>query len=163
MLGWQPTSQPGPTFSQDACYLRVYPDEDTQFTSLRDQYLSTNSENPTTTLNRNISYSRIWNMALTLYGPNAFDRARLIRTALFLDWCKYALRATNLFLITNVPAPRRVPEKFQGQWWQRVDFAPRFYEGVSEVQTVPIGVTVELKIYQNADITPSVDVVVQNP
>ncbi len=32
--------------------------------------------------------------------------------------------------------PRRVPEKIQGEWWERVDFFAEFNEQVTETLTV---------------------------
>ncbi len=84
-----------------------------------------------------VSYTRAWATSWTFYGQHSFDRARLIKSALFRDASKASLKQANLFLVPDIPAPRRVPEVYDGRWWERVDLTAQIYEAVTEHETVP--------------------------
>jgi hypothetical protein len=62
----------------------------------------------------------------TIYGPNSYVNAWKIWNQLYYQSIKEMLRLKNVFLIPDIPAPQRVPESFQGQWWERCDLSARF-------------------------------------
>ena len=62
------------------------------------------------------------------YGPNAYECARDIRDGLFRQDIKRMLHSNNFALVTDCPAPKRVPEFWDGKWWNRVDFTAVFNE-----------------------------------
>ena len=64
------------------------------------------------------------------YGPDAYDCARKIRNGLFLDEIRRLLKRNNFHLLVNVPAPRRVPELVNAEWWNRVDVNAMFNQFV---------------------------------
>lgn len=90
------------------------------------------------------SYTRVIQVAWTFYGPNSYDDADKIRAGLHRN----PLLFSPLHLVTDVPAPYRLPELFGGQWWERSTLTARFNEKVvrssnvsyiesAEVQMVP--------------------------
>jgi hypothetical protein len=102
-----------------------------------------------------VQYTRVWSIAFAIYGPNSFDHARLIKSALFMDWTHDILAASNLYAVMDISDPRRVPELFSGQWWERVDFSCRFNEGITETTTTPSIASVEV-ILQDATHTETI-------
>ena len=62
------------------------------------------------------------------YGPNAYECARDIRDGLFLQDIRRKLHRNNFALVTDCSAVRRVPELWEGSWWNRVDFTAVFNE-----------------------------------
>jgi hypothetical protein len=73
-------------------------------------------------------HTNVHNMIFANYGPNAYECARNIRNGLFRDEIRIMLKKNHFALITDIPAPRRVPELFEGEWWNRVDINAHFNE-----------------------------------
>jgi len=82
------------------------------------------------TAQRNINYTRAIDVKWTFYGPEAFDRADLVRALIFQTPYATEFKAKNIYLVPDVSAPVRLPEMFNGQWWNRADFSATFYEKV---------------------------------
>lgn len=103
------------------------------------------------------TYTRNWNVAWVVYGPNSFDFARALHTASFLDYFNDQLNTNNLFPVSEPPQPIRVPELINAQWFQRSDFELNLYENVTEVLNQGIVTSAEIELYDStgevADIT----------
>jgi hypothetical protein len=161
-VGWQTTGQPFENVADDICYLRAVEDDD-PYNRVRDVKIFA-TEYDEGLYNEGgyggggyvggytqvTTYTRVWRVSWTLYGPNSFDRARMLRSALFSQSSHDLLAGSNLYFVTDVSAPRRVPEYFNGQWWERMDFEAQFNEAVSEVQAMTTVSTVEV-IVENAN------------
>ncbi len=131
-LTWPQEGQPGFEVTDSVVFLRVgfAPDPYTRLLEL------TYSAGSATTVAVSQNYTLVISLDLTFYGPGAFENADAVRAALFLPATAQVLAAQNLALVTDVPPPRRAPELFNGQWWERVDLSARFNEGVSRPSTV---------------------------
>ena len=70
------------------------------------------------------------------YGPAAYECARDIRDGLFSDEIRDFLAQNNFALAADVPAIRRVPELFNGEWRNRVDISAVFNEYVRRERVV---------------------------
>src|SRR5689334_17392630 len=79
-LEWPQEGQPSWGIDEDICFLRAT-EEDDEYSKIRDVLRATND---IASIRQTITYSRTWRIHFTLYGPNCFDRARLITDALFL-------------------------------------------------------------------------------
>ena len=77
-------------------------------------------------MNQETTYTRVIRCVWSIYGPNSFDNGQTTRDRLFDGDIRGTLAASNLYPKTNVIAPVRVPEYFQGQWWEREDFSVQF-------------------------------------
>ena len=130
-IGWQTEGQPFEDITADVVYLFAV-EEDDDYNRLRDNLVFSNDNNSVIVAE---SYTRVWRFSWTFYGPNSFDRARRLRSALFNTASHDAMAAYQLYLITDPAAPVRVPEVFQKRWWERVDFSARFNELVVETDT----------------------------
>ena len=71
-------------------------------------------------------YTRVINVFWNLYGPNSFDNAQKIRDGMFYPTYQETLSKNNLKLVPTTKSPVRLPELFQGQWWERTDISMIF-------------------------------------
>jgi hypothetical protein len=97
--------------------------------------------------NRKASYTRVISVGWTFYGPSSFDNADVVRNALYNTLYVSELKSHGLFLILDVPNPVRMPEPFNGQFWERTDFVASFNESVTRQVVVPYIKTAEVKLY----------------
>lgn len=168
-VGWQTTGQPFENVADDICYLRAVEDDD-PYNRVRDVrifptnydeglYNEGGYDDPQAVggFTQVTTYTRVWRVSWTLYGPNSFDRARMLRSALFGQSSHDLFAGSNLYFVTDVSAPRRVPEYFNGEWWERMDFEAQFNEAVSEVEAITTVGSVEVILEDKngilADIT----------
>jgi hypothetical protein len=107
---------------------------------------------PRSVLQKVVSYQRTWRVFWTLYGPNSFDRARRLKSWLLDDAGHNYVAGSNVFLVTDVSAPRRVPEEINAQWWERVDFEAQFNENVVETSTADSVASAEVIV--ESDLRP---------
>lgn len=139
-VGWQKRGQPTGTIDEDVCYIRVVEDDD-DFNRQRDISQVANDDS---TVLQVTNYTRVWRNFWTFYGPNSFDRARIIRSKLFGSSSHDTLAAWNVYFVPNSSAPTRIPELFEGQWWERVDFSAQFNELVFETEIVGLVKSAEI-------------------
>lgn len=92
-------------------------------------------------------YTRVNEVMFYCYGPGSYETARKIRSGLLLDEYRYALSRSNVYLVPDIAAPRRAPENFQSQWWERVDLSARFNELVIEKRTVNVVKSVDIHVH----------------
>jgi len=78
------------------------------------------------------SYTRVIQVTWTFYGPSSFDDADKVRNGLYTNPSLFS----PLALVTNVPAPFRLPELYSGQWWERSSFSAQFNEKVVRTSTI---------------------------
>ena len=130
---WQTTGAPSWKITDDVTFIQVLPVDD-EFAKQRDIGYS---DHDSITAKRSINYSRVFSIGWTCYGPNSFDNIETIRNGIFLPVFTNQIKAINMCLVTDVGMPQRVPELFNGQWWERCDFSARYNEAVERSNTVP--------------------------
>lgn len=146
-VGWQQQGQPAQEINEDVVYIREI-EVDDQYN--REKYKSNYSqtvgqdEAAVTTYYEQTNYTRVWEVFWEFVGPNSFDHARQVRSSLFSQATHDIFAASQLYLVTNPAAPRRVPESRDGQWWERTDFSARFNEFVTEVAIAQSVVSAEV-------------------
>lgn len=152
-VGWQPQGQPGWALAEDVVIVNAIEDDD-QYNRVRESQTLPNDADSILLL---VTYTRVWRGMWTFYGPNSFDRARILKSALLATGvvppaltAHDVLALQNLYLVTDVSAPQRVPELYEKQWWERVDFSCQFNEQVQEATIVPSVASVEV-IVENAN------------
>ncbi len=180
-VSWQQQGQPGPRISENVCILRATL-QNAPYSRVRDGlFRSAVPENSTAQLpgageahageqyagfradlfvglSSQMSFTQVWNLHLTLYGPNCADRARLISSAMALDWAREALAASNLYAIPDWHRPVYAPELFQGQWWPRADLDLEFNELVNESITVPSAAGVDITLIKETGLTAEIHI-----
>lgn len=145
-IGWQIQGQPGPPITEDTVTLRYEP-VDTEYSRLRDAVGTSVGIVYTTT----DVFTRTGRIYWTFYGPNGLDRARAVRSALItVQQFADLLAISNLYINPSIEEPRRVPENFQGEWWERIDLVAEFNEQVTETYTVGTVLTVPVTVYDSS-------------
>ncbi len=80
------------------------------------------------TVLRQRARTRVWDVAFTAYGPDAYDMINKLRDDVLTERIHAMLSQHAVFLITDVPAARQVPELWAGKWWDRWDMVLHFNE-----------------------------------
>ncbi len=138
-VDWQQTGQPAQQIGEDVAYLKCLTVDD-QYNRVRDRSV-VNLSNGADELTQ---YTRVWEVTWEIVGPNSFDHARRIRSALFWGEIRYQFSLSNLYLVPDLREPQRVPEIRDGQWWPRTDFSARFNEFVTEQYITGTAASVEV-------------------
>jgi hypothetical protein len=133
-IAWPPTGQPGWKREDDIVSLKVF-EVDDKYNRQRDTTLTRN-EDDADLLTLDVGYTRVNAITWVFYGPNAYFSAQVIREMIFREEAKRRLAQGGVYLIPEVPAPVRVPELFQGQWWERTDLTIHFNELVERDYTI---------------------------
>ena len=154
-IDWPTPGAPAWSITDDVAFIRA--------TETPDRYNTAHEVQPVetagTTFIETTIYTRVWELAFIFYGPNAFDRARQMKACLYQDFVHDTLQASNLYLDTAIGTPRRNPELFQNQWWERTDFSARMNEQVTDTLTKQTMQSVEVTLETEHGIIS--DVVVQ--
>ena len=132
-IAWPPEGAPSWKRTESVAFIRVTLADD-PICQQREKVYTNNAVN----LDQALNYTLTPQIQFTVYGPNSFDNAELLRHALFLPENYATLSANNLYLITNVPIPIRAPELFNGQWWDRSDLTVNFNQAVTRRSTVEV-------------------------
>lgn len=131
-VAWPTTGAPAWKITQDRIFIRVTPVDNDYNKQVSTQYEPVDS----TIVNQVISHTDVISVNWVIYGPNSYDNAKKIRSSLFLSKFKMMLSANKIYLITNVPEVMRVPELYNGQWWDRSDFSANFNQLVINKEDV---------------------------
>lgn len=153
-IAWQTTGAPAFVIGQDILSLRCV-EEDNDYDKVRDMAMQNAND---TQMQISYEYTRVWRISLRFRGPNSFDRARLVRTALLLDWVHDTLAPNNLFVVPQLSAPVRGPELYVGQWWEVVDFSFLVYEQVNETIEINQVASVEVILNNNSGVVKDITV-----
>ena len=136
-----PTSSGG----VDECYVACVTQDD-DYTKIRNRTYSGSGPILETWV-----YTRSWRVNWVLYGPNATDRARMIWSAMFIDYFNDQFNLSNLYPISEFQEPTRVPELINAQWYDRADFSISCYEQVTETIYDGRVTSVTVGIYDGTD------------
>lgn len=142
-ISWPQLGQPGWNQSDEVSFLRVF-EVDDPYNRQRDiTYQRTNSDHAS----KQIAQTRVWQIQVISYGPSSYDHQAVIRNRLFSEEVKKFFRVSSLFLLPDFAAPRRIPELYNGNWWDRSDMTIRFNEKVIyEPEDVPYIDSVEISL-----------------
>lgn len=147
-LTWPSNGAPSWKITDDVVFLRVTPIDDKQARTLNIIYDTNSIDN--INLKKETGYTRVHKIDFTFYGPNSYDNADLIRyTLLEPNSYKDEFKNKNLFIIPDIPMPTRLPELYNGQWWDRTDFSANFNEAVIRRSLVPFIESTEIKLVTN--------------
>lgn len=143
-IGWLTQGQPGIQVTDDVIFLRCET-YDSEFSRLRD---SVESDEDLPVINWNDVHTRTWKVLITAYGPNSLINGKLIVGGLLnVPFFDTYLSGFNLYVNPSIEQPRRIPQDFQAEWWERVDISVEFNEQVTETFTVGTVETVVVTTY----------------
>lgn len=144
---WHREGAPSWRITEDVVFLRITPQDDKLAREQNIMY--TENQEDKDYMKKQTGYTRVHKVDWMLYGPNSYDNADLIRY-LILDY-KYMkkFKKKNLGLITEVSMPVRLPEFYNGQWWERTDFSATFNEAVIRESIEPFISSADIRIIKN--------------
>lgn len=125
-VAWGTNGSPDWKIDEDICFIRI---TTLDSNSARDQdIIYKEYGEDKTKLKEEIAYTRVHNINFCLYGPNSYDNADKIRYSLMKNEIIRELNTINLHLGDKIPMPVRLPELFNGRWWDRTDFNATYNE-----------------------------------
>ena len=146
-ISWPTGGAPSWKITEDIIFLRITPIDDKMARQLNVIYNVDELDN--SYLKKKIGYTRVHKIDWTLYGPNSYDNADIIRNLIFDFDYMSEFKEKNLFLITDVPMPTRLPELYNSQWWERTDFSATFNESVIREKQTPFITGTDFKIIKD--------------
>lgn len=146
-VSWPTDGAPAWKITDDIAFIQVT-EEDSPINRQRDVWLSYTSSPEVQ--NQETTYTRVIKLALMLYGPNSFAYAQTVRDLMFYETYREILALKKLYLIPDMPSPRRFPELFENRWWERVDMSMLFNELVSINLAVPFITSAEVLVYDES-------------
>lgn len=144
-IAWIEDGQPAASISDNVVYVECF-EVDTDYNREREE-VDTWEISPDE-FTKETSYTRQMQVNLTLYGSDSFENAQTIRDQIFYPDNKLILDKNHIYLVHDIPSPKRAPEYFQGQWWKRVDMGIRFNELVVRSISVPAITGIGIAIYE---------------
>lgn len=141
-FAWPTSGSPGWSIDEDIVFLRITPQDD-RIARIFDTVFNTEDSDYAL---KETGYTRVHKVDWTLYGPNAYDNADKIRFKVLSKEYFEDFKVNNLFLITDVTMPVRLPELFNGQWWERVDFQASYNELVVRRSQLPYFVGTDINL-----------------
>lgn len=139
-IAFQAQGQPARLINEDIIYLSIR-QADNPYDKQRDFIYNADYER------MDIYYTRVMECQWYCYGPNSFDYADEIRNGILLDDIRNVLRLEDVFPITGIASPDRVPYLFDGQWWERSDLRVLMNVLTLRTSTTPFFEGAEVLLY----------------
>lgn len=127
-LAYQDESQPFHDYRRNICYYYVQAADDPINRQIDTRY------NPIdeTKTQQISSYNRVITLDIILYGPDAYDRAVLLRMDLLEPTLNWNLAAKGLHIIPDIVEPQQMWEPYNNKYWPRVDMQVRYNNLVTD-------------------------------
>lgn len=149
-IGWQKEGAPAWKISEDMVFITATPVDD----PINRQH-DVEMEDHSTDLRKSVGSTRVMKLDCSIYGPNSMSIAMALKFGMFDQIPRERLANNNIYYIPNTVEPRRLPELFQTQWWERVDMSLYFNELIvleSDVNRVnSVEVTINKEEYGEVD------------
>ncbi len=130
---WPSNGAPGYGQSDNVSFIRCI-EVDDWYNKVPDYGVTANDDVSATL---NIEKTRVWRVSWELRGPASYERATLLKTAMQLELIGDTLAPFNLFLVPSIGNPQRLPELYEGKWWERSDIHMHFNEQVNDAIVTP--------------------------
>jgi hypothetical protein len=130
-IGWQLTGAPGFKITDNKVFITATP-VDHQINRQHDIIV----ENSSPGVNLSTGFTRVMALNVIAYGENAMTNIQAIKLGMFHQSVRMTLALEDIYYIPDSAEPRRVPELFQIQWWERADMELRFNELLTDDQAV---------------------------
>lgn len=123
---YSPMGKPGFKHSEDVLFFTV-----STVDSPVSQFKNRTDSTSNIVVNRSSQYTREIMLMLTVYGPNSSDiNTRLLHRFSERTTKEYLKKNKLAFITDKSSGPFRLPESFNGQWYERCDLTLYFYSAV---------------------------------
>lgn len=127
-LSYQNENQPFHDYHRNICYYYVQAADD----PINRQIDTAYSPIDDTKTQQISSYNRVITLDIILYGPDAYDRAVLLRMDLLDPTQNWDLAAKGLHVIPDISEPQQMWEPYNNKYWPRVDMQVRYNNLVTD-------------------------------
>ena len=141
-ISWPTGGAPSWKNTEDICFLRIV-EKDDEYNRQREAKFDAARLNQITT------YTRVIEVSFVFYGPNSFDHAQTVRDQIFYQKNHDTLALQNIYLIPDIHSPKRAPELFQGNWWERTDMSMDFNELIVRNSALNSATSVAVDLYDD--------------
>ena len=150
-VAWPKEGAPAWKIDEDVVFLQVFETDD----QINRQREIKNDAIDGQILNQEMSFTQVVTVNWIFYGPNSYDNSRKVKNQVFYQNFHDFLAKNGLYIVPDMSAPRRMPDAFSGQWWERVDLSMRFNELVIVNSNVGIasGASIVLNVNQGPEST----------
>lgn len=125
--------QPAQEHDENVVYIYVS-EVDDDYNKLRDLVYFNSDPDVSDLLTK---YTRVMEVQWSCYGPSAFDLANTIRRSILSESIRSVLATAQVYPLTWIAAPTRVPYQFNNRWWERTDVRVRFNVNTTYNEEVP--------------------------
>lgn len=148
-IGWQLDGPPAFKATDNVVFITATPFDD-PINRQHDTEIETGSPDLTITT----SMTEVITLNIVAYGSDAITNLKIIKLAMANNQgVRRELAINDIYYIPNAVEPRRVPESFQGRWWERGDMQLRFNQLASDVQQQNAIDSVEVAIDQENGVS----------
>jgi hypothetical protein len=148
---WSTYGAPAFEVTENVTFYKIYDVESTMTKLREDEYLVSGSPD---TWYLETSYTRTLEVKWIFYGPDSWDRARMVRDGLYFQENRNILSLRNIYVVPQFDPAKRVPELFQGLWYERMDLTVQFNELVTISREIPYIESVEIGLYDGSGRGP---------
>ena len=154
-ISWQRGGAPSWGVTEDVAFLRATTVDSPYF--LPDTVYSKHTDvNDAYLLDQKTVRAALLQVYYSFYGPNSFDNAQLVRDTIKYQENHDILARGYVYIVPKSFPVRRVPEEYQGQWWERADIEMLFNWTISRTAIVNAVKSVDAYIQPNGAADQSV-------
>lgn len=155
-ISWQSDGAPAFTFTDNVGFIRITEEPNYYNIAREVKYFDVSSPDG---LLREISYTRVIKVRWVFYGPLAYENASLIREAIYYQENHNILAEQKIYHVVDDAHPIRMPENFQGRWWNRYDIEMFFYEQIIRSTEVGYVKSVDVTIIQESNNQTEINII----
>lgn len=153
-LTWATGGAPAFGINDNVVFISIY-DVDSVMTKQREDIYSQIESPPTP--NMATGYTRTLEVHWVFYGSKAWDWATLVRNRIYYQEFRETLSLQDIYPIPGFAPAKRVPELWQGLWYERMDLTVQFNELIIINQEIPYIESVEIGLYDGSGKGPEED------
>jgi hypothetical protein len=150
---WSWPTQGAPAFgiNDDIVFLKIY-DMEGALTKQKEEIY-------TLGYNMAVNYTRVLKLNCIFYGPNSWENVTDVSNKIY--WQEYHddLAQEKIYLIPGFSPLNRVPELWQGQWYERADLNLTFNEQIKLNREVPAIETVRVIVNDRTGVRADIDII----
>lgn len=152
---WPVNGAPSFSVNNNLVFLKIF-DSPSSVTQQRENIYT--QEGSPESPNMETTYTRTLRVVWNFYGPDSWDNARLLRDGLFYQENHDLLAVDRIFMVPDCDPPQRVPELWEGLWYERCDLTIYFNAGVSINRMVPAIETVGIVVMDHEGIQATINI-----
>lgn len=128
---WPQTGAPAWGINDNVLFVKIFDESGQEITRTIDTVLT----DATSDINVEHGQTRVLVVSMIAYGPDSYDNLVAVKR-FFATGKSTALRTNKIYIVPSSDVPRRAPEIYNAQWWERADLILRFNNLMTFEETV---------------------------